>query len=93
MHEIPHYCRFSSETPQKSSFLLLNIIEDINIISAKLLFKNTCSYVNVYLRVTSSQTNIHFILIIDFMLYSHFIRNVVWQIRLNRKRLKKVIKI
>jgi hypothetical protein len=47
----------------------LNIIEDMNIISAKLLFKNTCSYVNVYLRALSFRTNIHFILIIDFMLF------------------------
>jgi hypothetical protein len=46
--------------PQKSSFLLLNIIEDINIISANLLFKNTCSYVNVYLRESVSGMDIDF---------------------------------
>jgi hypothetical protein len=38
----------------------LNIIEDINIISAKLLFKNTCSYVNVYLRESVSGMDIDF---------------------------------
>jgi hypothetical protein len=40
--------------PQTDSFFLLKIIKDINAVPAKLLFKNTCLYVNVYLRAVNS---------------------------------------
>jgi len=47
-------CRFSGEMPQADSFFLLKIIKDMNAVRAKLLFKNTCLYVNVYLQAGSS---------------------------------------
>jgi hypothetical protein len=39
---------------QADSFFLLKIIKDINAVPAKLLFKNTCLYVNVYLQAVNS---------------------------------------
>ena len=46
-------CRFSEKYLRQTVFLA-EIIRDMNAVSAKLLFKNTCLYVNVYLQAGDS---------------------------------------